>query len=269
MLPFLLAGLGGYLIGQSQKKDVSQMAKGGVTFGKFGKGRLNKNAWVAANYIGDSKIELGDLQSYLERNTNENFDKNKIYTITRTLYKSGDYEIEDNKDWKLSKIYRKRKMTKGGTTGDVEVSVSLTKDESLLLYVVLDTKLKDEGRKIPKMKEAIQAKIIDAGESEQIELRLSVEQIMLIYLYMEEVQKKEPKLKPKMFKDITKKLFQAVERSNKALPKHFAQGGVLEHGLREGDRILVVNDSFAGIVDKDGNRIIVNIEEGTRRESTI
>lgn len=108
-----------------------QYAKGGTTFGKFGSGRLNKNAWISANYIGDSKVKLGDLQSYLQRNTNEDFDKNKIYTITRTLFKSGDYEIDDNKDWKLSTIYRKRKMAKGGSTH--EQGYDDREDESLAM----------------------------------------------------------------------------------------------------------------------------------------
>jgi hypothetical protein len=108
-----------------------EYAKGGTTFGEFGSGRLNKNAWISANYIGDSKVKLGDLQSYLERNTNEDFDKNKIYTITRTLFKSGDYEIDDNKDWKLSTIYRKRKMAKGGSTH--EQGYDDREDESLAM----------------------------------------------------------------------------------------------------------------------------------------
>jgi hypothetical protein len=90
------------------------MAKGGVSYGTFGSGRLNKNAWVSANYIGDSKVTLSELQSYLERNTNEKFDKDKIYTITRNLFQSGEYVIEDNKDWKESKIYRKTRMADGG-----------------------------------------------------------------------------------------------------------------------------------------------------------
>lgn len=90
------------------------MAKGGTTFGKFGSGRMNKNAWVSANYIGDSKVTLGELQSYLERNTSEKFDKDKIYTITRTLFQTGDYTIDDKKEWKESIIYRKRKMASGG-----------------------------------------------------------------------------------------------------------------------------------------------------------
>ena len=110
---------GGFMVRAPKMEGGAMMAKGGATFGSFGSGRLNKNAWVAANYIGDSKVELGELQSYLERNTNEEFDKDKIYTITRTLYKSGDYVIDDNKDWKLSKIYRKKKMTDGGWIDDV------------------------------------------------------------------------------------------------------------------------------------------------------
>jgi len=95
-------------------EDGGMMADGGVSYGTFGSGRLSKNAWVSANYIGDSKVTLGDLQSYLERNTKEEFDKDKIYTITRTLYKTGEYVIDDNKNWKESKIYRKRKMAEGG-----------------------------------------------------------------------------------------------------------------------------------------------------------
>ena len=100
------------------------MAKGGTTFGKFGSGRMNKNAWISANYIGDSKVTLGELQSYLERNTSEKFDKDKIYTITRTLFQTGDYTIDDKKEWKESIIYRKRKMASGGHMakgGEVEI----------------------------------------------------------------------------------------------------------------------------------------------------
>ena len=116
--------------------DGGYMAKGDTIFGKFGSGRINKNAWVSANYIGDSKVTLGDLQSYLERNTSEKFDKDKIYTITRTLYQTGDYTIDDKKEWKESIIYRKRKMAdggymaKGGKTKDQEVVRGYFEDEA-------------------------------------------------------------------------------------------------------------------------------------------
>lgn len=49
-----------------------------------------------------------------------------------------------------------------------------------------------------------------------------------------------------------------------------AQGGVLEHGLREDDRILVERGRFAGIKnDKTGEKFIVDIEEGTRTPSRL
>lgn len=50
----------------------------------------------------------------------------------------------------------------------------------------------------------------------------------------------------------------------------YAEGGVLEHGLREGDRILVANGRYAGIVNRDTDeRVIVDIEEGIRKPSTL
>jgi len=187
MIPFLLAGLGGYLIGQSQSKDVPQMAK-------------------------------------------------------------------------------------GGTTGDVEVSLILTKEEAQIVFVVLEEELKGEGRKIPKIKSEIKSKVMNSFTDDfpdEVELRLSVDKLMLIYLYLNEVSAKEPKFKTKMIRDINNKIFEAVKRSGLTLPKYFAMGGVLEHGLREGDRLLVAKDRFAGIIDKDGQRVIVDIEEGNRRASTI
>ena len=60
-----------------------------------------------------------------------------------------------------------------------------------------------------------------------------------------------------------------IGESQKKDASQMAMGGVLEHGLREGDRLLVANDKFAGIIDKDGQRVIVDIEEGKRRASTI
>lgn len=49
-----------------------------------------------------------------------------------------------------------------------------------------------------------------------------------------------------------------------------AQGGVLEHGLREDDRILVERGRFAGIKnDKTGEKFIVDIEEGSRTPSRL
>jgi|688.fasta_scaffold408262_2 hypothetical protein len=49
-----------------------------------------------------------------------------------------------------------------------------------------------------------------------------------------------------------------------------AQGGVLEHGLREDDRILVEKGRFAGIKnDKTGEKFIVDIEEGSRTPSRL
>jgi hypothetical protein len=95
-------------------------ATGGVTFGTFGKGRLSKNAWLAANYIGDSKVTLGELAEYLNRQTDETFDQEKIFTITRKLIATKDYEIDDNKEWKKSSIYfkKKRYATGGEVTGE-------------------------------------------------------------------------------------------------------------------------------------------------------
>jgi hypothetical protein len=191
MIPYILAAVGGYLIGESQKKDALQMAKGGMAKGR-------------------------DLS--------------------------------------------------------VEVSVTLTKDEALVLYVVLDTKLKKEGKKIINLKDDVLSKLTKylASDSEDdFELRVTLEQIYMMYLYLEELQAQEPKFKPRTFTAIRKKLHEAEKRSSMALPKHFAMGGVLEHGLREGDRLLVANDRFAGIIDKDGQRVIVDIEEGKRRASTI
>jgi hypothetical protein len=131
-------------------EDGGMMAKGGVSYGNFGSGRLNKNAWVSANYIGDSKVTLGDLQSYLERNTNEKFDKDKIYTITRNLFHSGEYVIEDNKDWKESKIYRKRKMADGGmmaNSEEIRGGIRYVKGKELEWYDIIGFDVADYGEK--------------------------------------------------------------------------------------------------------------------------
>lgn len=49
--------------------------------------------------------------------------------------------------------------------------------------------------------------------------------------------------------------------------KKYAQGGVLEHGLRKGDKILTENFNYAGIVNEDtAESVIVDIETGKREK---
>lgn len=72
--------------------------------------------------------------------------------------------------------------------------------------------------------------------------------------------------------DATKEEVVRYNKSNRgsATSQEYAQGGVLEHGLREDDRILVERGRFAGIKnDKTGEKFIVDIEEGSRTPSRL
>jgi len=360
MIPYILAAVGGYLIGQSQKKDVPQMSKGGKVYeptemksdvevgGYYIYSDYNFNPYprsadeVFIAYIPNFSDEQDGYADYSAFSTREEaienareyyqdlmdrgvlspkevmakggmqkdgedgkwIPKDKIGFGTKYASpKNGDkvrlklgngkyyYGTIDGKEILWEDGMRSNRSTafmgdysplqvlrfaKGGMAKgrdlSVEVSVTLTKDEALVLYVVLDTKLKKEGKKIINLKDDVLSKLTKylASDSEDdFELRVTLEQIYLMYLYLEELQAQEPKFKPRTFTAIRKKLHEAEKRSSMALPKHFAMGGVLEHGLREGDRLLVANDKFAGIIDKDGQRVIVDIEEGKRRASTI
>lgn len=348
MIPFLLAGLGGYLIGQSQKKDVPEMGDGGGVMSKYHitimsedydddnyednhqkygfslmaidendaikKGKEKFMAehsgypihWIKAFKISEmakgGTINLNKDYKIVIKKTNSPsnynlfaslFKKGEKFPLIGSTFKSTDTK-EDIKGWFEQRMKNGSfqdyidsvsmgidwqddkesydKMAKGGATGDVEVSLILTKEEAQIVFVVLEEELKGEGRKIPKIKSEIKSKVMNSFTDDfpdEVELRLSVDKLMLIYLYLNEVSAKEPKFKTKMIRDINNKIFEAVKRSGLTLPKYFAMGGVLEHGLREGDRLLVAKDRFAGIIDKDGQRVIVDIEEGHRRASTI
>lgn len=280
MIPYILAAVGGYLIGQSQKKDVPQMSKGGKVYEPTEM---------------KSDVEVGGYYIYSDYNFNPyprsadevfiayipNFADEQDGYADYSAFSTREEAIENAREYyqdlmDRGVLFPKEVMAKGGMAKgrdlSVEVSVTLTKDEALVLYVVLDTKLKKEGKKIINLKDDVLSKLTKylASDSEDdFELRVTLEQIYLMYLYLEELQAQEPKFKPRTFTAIRKKLHEAEKRSSMALPKHFAMGGVLEHGLREGDRLLVANDRFAGIIDKDGQRVIVDIEEGKRRASTI
>lgn len=78
-----------------------------IKYGNFGYGKLNKNTWIIANYIDNRKVFLYEIQFYLNNNFNEKFNKNRVYTIIRKLYKTGLYTIKDNKKWRFSSICRK------------------------------------------------------------------------------------------------------------------------------------------------------------------
>jgi len=81
-----------------------------VVYGKFGTGSVAMKAHLASLYIygsGYKGVTFGELKSYLNNQLKETVTKDKIYAVTRMLSKNG-YAIEDNKDWKESKIYEKK-----------------------------------------------------------------------------------------------------------------------------------------------------------------
>ena len=68
-------------------------------------------AHLAASYIqntGYRGVTFGDLKSYLNRQLNGTITKEKMFAVSRMLFKHG-YVIKDAKKWTESKIYEHKK----------------------------------------------------------------------------------------------------------------------------------------------------------------
>ena len=109
MLPYILAAVGGYLIGQSQKKDAPQMAKGGMT-------DLEKYHNENGPYITEM-----ELDEYFEKSV-DGYKKEDFFNVAENM----GYEYDEDSDQYI-------KMAKGGKT----------KDYMLYEYIVT-TKIVDE-----------------------------------------------------------------------------------------------------------------------------
>jgi len=109
MLPYILAAVGGYLIGQSQKKDVPQMAKGGMT-------DLEKYHNENGPYITEM-----ELDEYFEKSV-DGYKKEDFFNVAENM----GYEYDEDSDQYI-------KMAKGWKT----------KDYMLYEYIVT-TKIVDE-----------------------------------------------------------------------------------------------------------------------------
>jgi hypothetical protein len=230
-------GQGGYMA------DGGMMAKGGTTFGKFGSGRINKNAWVSANYIGDSKVTLGDLQSYLERNTSEKFDKDKIYTITRTLFQTGDYTIDDKKEWKESIIYRKRKIASGGHMADGGEIID--PEELYKKLSNAESKFNEDG----------------GAEYRRVKEQISENRKR----YFDRLDKSESKWS----EDGGAEYKSQMKMRDKFMKGgYMAKGGMVEHGIKVGDLVTfdsISEDNTIEVKNKyDDKSYRVNLNEGTR-----
>jgi hypothetical protein len=91
---------------------------GGVVYGRF-QGQMSKYAFAISIYIDRSPngVTFGEMERFLKREfPSKTFTKETIYAISRTLYKSNDYLIDDDKNWRNSIIRNKVKMqyTDGG-----------------------------------------------------------------------------------------------------------------------------------------------------------
>ena len=72
-----------------------------VNYGKFGTGSVALRSHLSASYIqgiGYKGVTFGDLKSYLNRQLNETITKEKMYAVSRMLFKHG-YVIKDAKEW--------------------------------------------------------------------------------------------------------------------------------------------------------------------------
>ena len=72
-----------------------------VNYGKFGTGSVALRSHLSASYIqgiGYKGVTFGDLKSYLNRQLNETITKEKMYAVSRMLFKHG-YGIKDAKEW--------------------------------------------------------------------------------------------------------------------------------------------------------------------------
>lgn len=141
-----------------ENEPIYKMAGGGVTYGRFS-GRMGKYAQAIASYIDRSPngITFEELGRYLKKEfPSKTFTKQTLYAISRTLYKTKDYLIDDDKDWKQSVIKNKTKMSygSGGVTFDEKVS-SISK-ALLKRKKVSPSVQKDYGKTYSK-KEAIES----------------------------------------------------------------------------------------------------------------
>lgn len=96
-------------VGKDIKKPTSKMKA--VNYGKFGTGSVALRAHSSASYIqgtGYKGVTFGELKSYLNRQLNETITKEKMYAVSRMLFKHG-YGIKDAQDWTESKIYESKK----------------------------------------------------------------------------------------------------------------------------------------------------------------
>lgn len=105
MLPYILAAVGGYLIGQSQKKDAPQMAKGGsvdtIDYDKFLKAKVND--YRSQGYDVDESIDTAFRDLGLE--TNGRFNKIKLDKVLEKSHPNLKKQWKEYK--KESEIYVK------------------------------------------------------------------------------------------------------------------------------------------------------------------
>lgn len=129
-----------YYESRPERSDVSREVRlaggGGVKYGRFS-GMMSKYAHAIASYIDRDAngITFAEMERYLQREfPSKKFTKETLYAISRTLYKSNDYLIEDKKDWKESVIKHKTKMSYGEGGGvdmdEVEKSAVYYTDET-------------------------------------------------------------------------------------------------------------------------------------------
>jgi hypothetical protein len=129
---------GSYLIGDLRKMEtggslantpesfpsndaISYKTGGGVGYGRF-KGAMSKYAHAISSYIDRTPkgITFFEMQRYLKREfPNKNFSKQTVYAISRTLYATGDYIIDDKKEWQNTNIKNKVPM-QYANGGDIE-----------------------------------------------------------------------------------------------------------------------------------------------------
>jgi hypothetical protein len=232
MIPFLLAAVGGYLIGQSRRDE--QYAKGGMADG----GGVGYENWQMV-------VVSKELQKDGGR-----YHKDRFLVSARN--------IEEAKEI-ATKLWNKE-------FGDTDLSIVNVMSESLYRLKYID-QYADGGM----MAKGGGVYSLDYFKNKLEELDPDGNTIVE---YDEE--KNEwywEDYKNDVYKDGFESEYDAYDNllghldSSYAKGGYMAKGGVVEHGLRKGDKIVSEMYNIAGVINEDsGEAALVDIETGKREE---
>jgi hypothetical protein len=283
MIPYILAAVGGYLIGQSQKKDMPQMAEGGQMkeFKKAKsiifptKSEAIKRSGMLKTYYGNSARDFKVIKNgngwavSFEYVPNDVLGEMDGMMADGGMMAKGGYIIKRKDDDEY--VEYDDSISRNGGYG-------ITKNKPRLVFKTkkdAEDTISKNNLEFRLMSELEVVKMAEGGKLKRYEIREG----KVIYTsaktfsdFKKEQKQNYSSIRNSMARESAMmsdwKIIESImSKRGDGGGGMMADGGVLAHGLREDDKIYVERGNLAGIKnDKTDEKFIVDISTGSREK---